>query len=140
MIASNGLVRGATKSEELATKLIDFLSQLQSLILNDFTMSCSNNMHLMKKIIEMTTVKFIQDKGRQERTMAMILSFIFGSCLKNDEEKSLFNQLLKKIFEFEPNSLMEELISNLLKEKINQLGLKSNQNQLQRVLNTYLDL
>ena len=92
----------------------------------------------MKKIIEMTTVKFIQDKGRQERTMAMILSFIFGSCLKNDEEKSLFNQLLKKIFEFEPNSLMEELISNLLKEKINQLGLKSNQNQLQRVLNTYL--
>ena len=98
-------------------------------------MSCSNNMHLMKKIIEMTTVKFIQDKGRQERTMAMILSFMFGSCLKNDEEKSLFNQLLKKIFEFEPNSLMEELISNLLKEKINQLGLKSNQNQLQRVYN-----
>jgi len=65
--------------------------------------------------------------------MAMILSFIFSPGFRNEEEKYLFNILLKKIFEFEPNSMMEEILSNMLKEKINQLGLKVNQAQLQRV-------
>ena len=82
----------------------------------------------------MTATKFIQDKGRQERTMAMMLQFIFGPSLQNEEEKTMFSLLLKKIFEFEPNALMEELLSNLLKDKINQMGLKVNMSQLQRVI------
>ena len=66
----------------------------------------------------MTSIKYIQDKGRQERLLAMMLSFIFSPSFQSDDEKTLFNALLKKIFEFEPNSLMEELLSNIIKEKL----------------------
>ncbi len=81
----------------------------------------------------MAALKFIQDKGRQERLMAMMLSFIFAPSFQNEDEKNLFNVLLKKIFEFEPNSLMEELLTNIIKEKLTQMHLKVNQNQLERV-------
>ena len=152
LIASSGLAKSLAKSEDLATKLIEFLNQLPTIVRykfkifkiifnynlklkipNEFVQTSCKNMNLINKIIQMSAMKFIQDKGRQERLMAMMLSFIFAPNFLSEDEKTLFNALLKKIFEFEPNSLMEELLSNIIKEKLSQMNHKVNQSQLDKV-------
>lgn len=71
--------------------------------------------------------------GRVERTMSLVLASIFGSSLFTEEDKKLMNALLKNVFDFEPSNFIEELLSNLIKEQLNQLGYKINQKQIQKV-------
>lgn len=65
--------------------------------------------------------------------MCLILACLFSPSFKNDGDKSAFNSLLKKIFDFEPTSFIEELLTNILKEQINYDNLKTNSKQIQKV-------
>ena len=65
--------------------------------------------------------------------MALVLGSIFSPSLDTDDNKKLFNALLKKIFDFEPTNFIEELLSNLIKEQLNQYNYKVNPKQLQKV-------
>ncbi len=64
----------------------------------------------------------------------MILGCLFGPNLNSENEKKLFNDLLKKCFDFESSNFIEELLSNLIKEQLNQVGFKVNPKQLQKVI------
>ena len=77
--------------------------------------------------------KLIIIGGRLERTMCLILACIFGPSVQSEEEKKLFNALLKRQFDFEPSNFIEELLSNLIKEQLIQFGLKHDPKQIQRV-------
>ena len=65
--------------------------------------------------------------------MCLILACIFGPSVQSEEEKKLFNALLKRQFDFEPSNFIEELLSNLIKEQLIQFGLKHDPKQIQRV-------
>lgn len=90
-------------------------------------------MSLIKKIVKMTSIKYRQDKGRQERAMCLILASIFGPNLTNQNEKLLFNSLLKRIFDFEATSFIEEMLTGLIKDQMAEDGLKNNNKQIQKV-------
>lgn len=72
--------------------------------------------------------------------MTLVLGCMFGPSLSNDEEKSNFNQLLKKIFDFEASNFIEENLSNLIKEHLNSFGYKINQKQIQKMIEFYIGL
>lgn len=78
--------------------------------------------------------------GRVERTISLVLGSIFSPSLGCDENKRLFNALLKKIFDFEPTNFIEELLSNLIKEQLNQYNYKINPKQLQKMVDFYIGI
>ena len=88
---------------------------------------------MITKLIKMASVKYKIDRGRQERAICLVLTCLFNPCLKNDAEKMALISLMKKIFDFEPTSFIEDLIGNILKEQINVDNLKLDNNQIQRV-------
>jgi len=88
---------------------------------------------MITKLIKMASVKYKIDRGRQERAICLVLTCLFNPCLKNDAEKMVLISLMKKIFDFEPTSFIEDLIGNILKEQINVDNLKLDNNQIQRV-------
>lgn len=65
---------------------------------------------------------------------------MFGPSLSSDEEKLTFNNLLKKIFDFESSNFIEENLSNLIKEHLNAFGYKINQKQIQKMIDFYIGL
>ena len=92
------------------------------------------NLSIINKVIKMTAIKYKHDKGRQERAMCLILSFIFSPNLANANEKTLFNATLKEIFDFDATNFIEEMLSNLLKDQISEDGLRVDKKQLQKVI------
>ena len=82
----------------------------------------------------MASVKYKIDRGRQERAICLVLTCMFNPCFKDETDKKLFVSLMKKIFEFEPTSFIEDLLGNILKEQINVDNLKVDNNQIQRVI------
>lgn len=75
-----------------------------------------------------------ETQGRQERAICMMLACIFAPCITDQNEKALFNSALKEIFEFEATSFIEEILSNVIKEQLNDDGLRVNNKQIQRVI------
>ena len=59
---------------------------------------------------------------------------MFSPSLRNDEEKSLLNEHLKKIFELDATNVIEEYLMSLLKAQLAQSGLKSDAKQMQKVI------
>ena len=51
----------------------------------------------------------------------------------NANDKSIFNATMKEILDFDANNIIEELLSNLLKDQLNEDGLRVNTKQLQKV-------
>jgi hypothetical protein len=106
---------------------------------NDFSSNCQN-IAFVKNLIKTASIKYKQDKGKQERSLCLILACLIGPGLQEQGERQLFNDLVKRIFDIEPSSLIEELLSTLLKEQLNKDELKVNQKQLQKMIDMYTGL
>jgi hypothetical protein len=133
LLTSHGLNQGLTDTEILAKKIIYFLLQLkESKIENQFVKDCCN-LRLIIKAIKLIAKKYEADKGRPERTICMIFTFIFYPCLKNEEEKKIFNNLLNQTFNYEIITVIEELLSNAIKDQLEAKKLYVDPKQLQNV-------
>ena len=86
----------------------------------------------------MASIKYKSDKGRQERAICLVLACIFSPSFNGETDTSLFNSLMKKIFDFEPTSFIEDMLANILKEQINVDNLKADSNQIQKVKIAFL--
>ncbi|CAF0731757.1 unnamed protein product, partial [Brachionus calyciflorus] len=139
LLLSQGFNQGLTDVETLSKKLIDFLTLLPSIISNDFIRKCLN-ISTISKIIQLSAIKYRQDKGRQERAICLNLACLFGPNFVNPNDKVLFNSLLKKIFDYEPTSFIEETLSNLIKSQMADNGLKINNKQIQKMIDLYTSL
>lgn len=60
---------------------------------------------------------------------------MFNPSLFQADYKIIFNELLKKTFELEPTSFIEEFLSSILKEQLAEDGLRVNNSQIQKVRN-----
>lgn len=88
---------------------------------------------MVLKVIKLAAVKYAQDKGKPARTICMILTFLLYSNFDSTDEKERFNDILKKTFDFEVITAIEEVFSTVLKEQIEAEKLHVNQKQLQNV-------
>ncbi len=102
-------------------------------------MNCQN-ITFVKNVIKTASIKYKQDKGKQERSLCLVLSCLIGPGLQEQGEKQLFSDLVKRIFDIEPSSLIEELLSTLLKDQLNKDELKVSQKQLQKMIDMYTGL
>ena len=101
MLTSYGLNQGLSDTEILAKKIVYFLLQLkESKIDNRFVKDCCN-LRLIIKAVKLIARKYEVDKGRPERTICMIFTFIFYPTLKNEEEKKIFNSLVNQTFNYD---------------------------------------
>jgi len=72
--------------------------------------------------------------------MSLVLACIFGPSLSTDDDKKLLNSLLKAVFDFEPTNFIEELLTNLIKEQLNQFGYKHSPKQIQKMVDFYIGM
>jgi hypothetical protein len=100
----------------------------------------SYNISTITKIIRLSAIKYKIDKVRQERSICLILTCIFSPCLVNQSEKALFSSVLKEIFGFETSNFIEEILSSLLKDQMNEDGLIINTKQVQKMIDLYTGL
>jgi hypothetical protein len=133
LMTSSGLNQGLSNIDSLSTKLIEFLEQIKIIIPDEFNLKNGINIFLIKKIINLTSIKYSKDKGKQERALCLILSCFFAPALKNEFEKKLFKAVLKQKFEYDLTNFIEETISNLIKNQILEDRLTINKEQLQKV-------
>ena len=135
MLTSYGLNQGLSDTEILAKKIVYFLLQLkESKIDNRFVKDCCN-LRLIIKAVKLIARKYEVDKGRPERTICMIFTFIFYPTLKNEEEKKIFNSLVNQTFNYDVINVIEELLSNAIKEQLESKKLFIDTKQLQNVKN-----
>ena len=133
LMTSVGLNHGLSNIDSLSTKLIEFFEQIKIIIPNEFNIKNSTNLTLIKKVINLTAIKYSKDKGKQERALCLILSCLFAPGLKNETEKKLFKTILKQKFDYDLTNFIEETISNLIKNQILEDRLTINKEQLQKV-------
>ena len=93
------------------------------------------NLKLIIKAVKLIARKFEVDKGRPERTICIIFTFIFYASLTNEEEKKIFNSLLNQTFNYDVINVIEELLSNAIKEQLESKKLFIDTKQLQNVEN-----
>jgi hypothetical protein len=118
ILSSYGLSQGFTSTDIIASKIIFFLSQLsESKIGNKYVKNCLN-LNLVLKIVKLIGLKCLNDKGRPDRTICMVLTFLLYPSIKDPEDRTFFNQLLKMVFSYEATNAIEELLSNALKEHL----------------------
>ena len=121
-------------TEILAKKIVYFLLQLkESKIESKFVKECCN-LKLIIKAVKLIAKKYEMDKGRPERTICMIFTFMFYSSLINEEEKNVFNSLLNKTFNYEVITVIEDLLSNAIKDQISTKKLVADAKQIQNVI------
>lgn len=94
---------------------------------------------MIAKVIKLTAAKYSQDKGKPTRTVCMILTFMFYSNFNSSEEKEKFNAIMKKTFDFEVITAVEEVFTTMLKHQIEAEKLHVNQRQLQNVYSFFLN-
>lgn len=106
-------------------------------ISNEFVKRCKN-IGTISKIIKLASIKYRQDKGRQERAIGINISCLFSSNFDTQDDKILFNSLLKKIFDYEPTNFIEDTLNNLIKAQLDDNYLKVNNKQIQKVKKSFV--
>jgi hypothetical protein len=140
LMTSAGLNQGLSNIDSLSSKLIEFLEQIKIIIPNEFNLKNSTNLSLIKKVVNLTSIKYSKDKGKQERALCLILSCLFAPGLKNDNEKKLFKAILKQKFDYDLTNFIEETISTLIKNQLTEDRLAMNKEQIQKVYFNYIQI